>query len=313
MSLNQEQKVFSWFVFRDHPESLEEFLAHFPKNVQNEILEFSKNVSQTNAYQLQDIARQELKKISTPQKNTYLSEVHSDWLVEILKTESPAMIANVLRYFPQKRKEYILHALPKEKVNAMPSLLDSFDTPKFLVKILKEALENEFLLHKSPKIKASLVFQDLCLFKSRELEAVFKEAGYREVAMGLKLLPAQAQKIVLSKLQVKDRLKVQEDLKGFELVSENRLKKAQIHLVSKDIDMKNQNDFILELGLLILAKSVLKKDEKDVFVIKRKMSKKNASVLEELIKNYQKINTEATVLSYQEDLILAMKKVALQN
>lgn len=309
MSLSESQKAFAWLVLRDHSKEAGEYLNHFPQEIQKEILEIQSKISGRHQDELLSMARKELRKIAHRPSKSYLADVHSDWLVDVLLNESPMMISTVLRYLPAERAKYILEHLPKRLVESLPSLVETYNVPQGLVKILKAKFEDIFTLHKERPEKQSLQFEHLCLLSADQLQAVFMELGYREIAMGLRSLPKQAQKIVLERLLPKDQFHVETYIKETDKIGSQRFKKAQIHLVSQEQDSSQPEEFVFGLGILILAKSVLLKDEADLKVVKHKLSKAHVKQLEEHIENYSKINTEATVLGYREDIIAAMKKV----
>lgn len=258
---------------------------------------------------LKIVAAAELNKLSLSSSGSYLKDVHNDWILEILLGESPEMIALVLRHLPADRVSHLLDALPPEILTKLPKMSDTFAIPMELVEHLRRHFEKLFTQNLSLEANEEIRFEHIPLLSHHQLERVFLDLGYREIALGLASLPSEARAAVIERLSAHDRKYVEICLQEMKNdVTPQRMKRAQVHLVSKEIDAANSTLFVKELGFLFYAKSLLKGDESGIEIIKKKMSKQEAAMLQELIDNHRDKNTEALVVAYREDVMLAVKK-----
>jgi len=305
------QKVFFLIALKHRPDAVSELFPYIPEAQKEYMQKLYDQLKDSDVKSIKAVATSELRKFSKPSTRSFLGDVHNDWLLEILLNESPEIIALVLRHLPAERVKAILDALPPEILSEMPKLSDTYAVPSALVDHLKQQFENFFTIDEILEPGEEVRFEHFSLLSTTQLDTVFLDIGYREIALGLVSLPEDTRHIVIDRLSVSDRKNVQKylDLNEKDKVSNQRIKRAQVHLVSKEIDAYHSSLFIKELGFLFYAKSVLKNDLPGFEIIKKKMSKKEANVLKQLIDNHIEKNTEALVVAYREDVMSVVKKV----
>lgn len=309
MPLSPRQKAFFLIALYQRPKSVEPLFEQLPESECAEMKQMYSELRSNREADIKQVAKSELRKLNSVKVSTYLNEVHEDWLVDLLKQESPLMIATVLRYLPAERVHTILDLLPEPILTSLPKISDTFAISQSLVSLLKARFESLFTLKKTYEPGQPLAFEHLALLRAKQVENIFFEAGYREISLGLIAVPDQARNLVLGRLAAADRDRVEFHLQNAQQVSEQRIKRAQVHLISKQVDPHNQRLFVKELGVMLFVKALLKKDLEDVDLIYKKMPKIEAKMIRDLVVQYVEKNTEASVKTYREDILDAIKRV----
>lgn len=307
MILTSAHKAFFLWVLRFRPKDLDQLVSYMSEEIQNQLQDLLQKVNSLSETQLSDFALKELKKFERSFQRTYLSEVHSDWILEKLKQESPHVISAVLRYLPADRVKEILNRLPQEILNQFPPMTDSYAIAHPLADNLKNRFEKNFSHDRVYDPQAPFDFHTILHLKGDVLRLVFWELGYSEIAMGLKMLPTQTQDLVLKKLLPQDRLVVDRVLFELKNTSEARHKKAQIHIISQDVG--SMETFVFEMGCFIFAKSVLPENELDVEVIAHKLSYREGSTFKKHVMAVVQQNSQSTIMLYREELLRACRRV----
>lgn len=303
-------KAFFLLAVRYRGDSAKRLFSSFAPDVAATLNEMHAGVDFRREDRVRDVARRELAKLGRTRQGSYLRDVHNEWLVEMLKWESPHVISLILRYLPADRVRAALELLPKHNLEHLPSLGKTFAVPAELVEAIRERFEGYFVYHRQPDPQRRFAFESVCFLGAKKLSRLFFELGYQEIAWGLTGLPDKTRAMILNRLLPEDRLRVEFYLEksGAKAVSQ-RVRRAQVHLISKEIDQKRPRFFVKELGFLIHAKSILPNDLKDLEIIKQKLSLHEAMVLQRLTEKNLEKNNEATVLAYREDIMAAMKTV----
>lgn len=255
------------------------------------------------------VARSELKKLARPDDRSYVSEVHSDWFVQTLRDESPLVIATVLRNLPAERVHDILEKLPPDVMRDLPKISDTYATDPCLVDMMRRKFEELFPIDGALPPGTTFAFGHFPYLKARPLRAAFAELGYREIGLGLAALPEMTRILVLNRLLPEDKRRVEtymaRELDPLGL----RTKRAQVHLISREVDPRKPDLFVREVGFLVFAKALLPEDHSGIEIVKRKMPMRESRALIEAVEQYSRANTEASVIPYREDVIAAVKTV----
>lgn len=309
MTLSARQKAFFLIALKERPADADSLFSYLPGDEAKAYAGIYKDLKGKKNEDIMTVAVAELKKLARPQSLGYLSEVHDDWLLDILKDELPGIIATVLRYLPAERVKFLLDHLPKETLAKLPSLIETYEAPRAAVEILRRRFEGLFETEAMLGSDQEFRFEFLHLLRAGQIKSVFQELGYREIALGLSTIPEMTKILVLNRLLPEDKERVEFYLKRLPEGVVHRVKKAQVHLISKEVNPRQPDFFVKELGYLIYAKALLKPDENALTVLMRKMSRKEANALQEAIKQYLPAGTEASVLPFREDVLLAVKTV----
>lgn len=315
LNTQARQKAFLLTAMKcNSPERVEVLLKELPQNVQATLMPTFEKIRKYDSQSLRSVILSELKKMSRPKSRSYLSEVHNDWIVDLLSAESPEMVSTILRYLPAERVQAVLDSLPQELLIRMPKMSETYRIPQSLVDLLRSKFENLFVHRRTQVVDEDFQFEHLCLLPARRLHQLFFELGYREIAIALKSLPEATRTIVISRLAIQDQKKVREYLGSDAMkASEQRIKKAQAHLVSQDIDAKEPALFIKDLGFLIYSKAILSSDFDDLAVIRHKISKVESKELSVQLDKYLPENTEASVVEYRDDILTLVKRMLVHT
>lgn len=309
MNLSPRQQAFFLIAIKQRLKSADSLFRFLPKNEREEMSRMYQELSEHKESSLKKVVGTELPLLARTKTFSFLSDVHDDWISEILMHESPEMIAMVFRYLPAERVKTILQSFSQEILNRMPKLSNVYALPTDLVELLKAKFESFFPLHRNHTQGQKFEMEHFCMLSSKQIHEVFSELGYHEIAIGMVSLPEQARQIVMERLSNRDRLKVQDAIKHAGDLSPQRIKRAQMHLVSKDLGMSTAVPFILELGYLVYAKSLLPRDQEDMEIVMKKISRAGAHCLEKFAKVLLSKNSEASIMAYREDILGIVQKV----
>lgn len=309
MSLALQHKVFYLLILKEAPDLIDQAFSLVSQTLKNSLSKLHGELSQHDPEIVKKVAEAELKKLSSTHHQFNLLDVHNDWILEALLSETPEMIALVLSHLPAERSSEILDHLPQDLLNQLPSVNETMQLPPMLNGILQQRFVQLFpKISRTPQ-KDSLQFLDLALLPSQVLQKVFSRLGYQEIALGLKGIHESTRLKVVSRLNQNDRKIVEDYWKKLDNVASQRIKKAQEHLLSQKISAQLADRFIKDLGYLIFAKAMQKDYDSELQVILRKFSKKEAMALEHAVNEHWDENTSTSVLGYQEDVIRAAKSV----
>lgn len=309
MTLLARQRAFLLIALKYRPKKVDSLLPFLMASEAEAVKDLYQNIRERHESEITTAAQSELKKIARTQHQTYLSEVHNDWVLQALRDEPASVVAVVLRNLPADRAAFLLEKLPFETLRHMPRLSDSFSVDARLVDLLRQRFESQFELDFVLSPGQNFEFEHVALLRAVQIEKLFLELGYHEIALGLATLPSTTQKMVLRRLDADDKARVEMDLKKITNPSAQRVKKAQVHLVSKEVEASGPDSFVREIGYLIYAKALLPRDQNRLFMIKRKMAMNEAVLLQNFIDQYSKHNTEGNVLPYREDVLMAVKSI----
>lgn len=310
MTLPAPQKAFFLLALRYRGAKAQTLFVFSPKDQADEMHRLVAEVDFRRADRVREAVTRELKKLNRARFHGFLKDVHNEWLVETLKWESPSVISLILRYLPADRVRAVLELLPRKDVESLPALSRTFNTPVLLVEAIRERFEGYFKYPRVLDAKNPYDFESVCFLSAANLTLLFFEMGYQEIALGLVTLPAKTQAMILGRLLPEDRLRVEYYLeKGAARAGSQRVRRAQVHVISKEVDPKRPKFFVKELGFLIFAKAMLPKDLADLEIIKKKFSLHEAMVLQRLVEKNLDKNNEASVLFYREDVIKTMKAI----
>ncbi|HLD44007.1 MAG TPA: hypothetical protein VJC18_01125, partial [bacterium] len=67
--------------------------------------------------------------------------------------------------------------------------------------------------------------------------------------------------------------------------------------------------FVKTLGFLVFAKMLLMKDRQDLEIIKRKMSRQDANLMQDFVNEQMEKNSEVSVIAFREDMLSAVSSV----
>ncbi|OVE82463.1 hypothetical protein BVY03_00935 [bacterium K02(2017)] len=309
MNLDAQQKAFFLITLKLLGKDSEKIINWLPEEQKHEMLSRFEDLKSHDANSIQYVATSELRHLSQPKNLSYLADVHNDWIIDLVKDESVEMISTIMRYLPPERVNAILSQLPESIISKMPKMSQAFAVSNDLVNLLKQKFESFFVLHKDYSQGQEIEFEHLCLLNSKQLHSVFKEVGYRELSLALKSIPQKAKDKVLGRLLKSDREQVEfyDQLKMD--LSPERFELAQKNILDPDIGLHDAQSYIVELGFKLFVLAALKPDQRDLIIIKHKMSKDNAKVLQIMWDKQVAENTQDSSESFRVEFIESVKKV----
>lgn len=305
----QTQQAFLLIAAKQQPGRVDDLLSFLKPEERQELAHVFETLKKHPPKTVQKVVAHELNKIAHTRRSNYLADVHDDWLVEILLSESPAMIATILRYLPAERVRAILHSLPRAILDELPRMGDTYQVTPALVDVLRTRFESQFLQPKEIDPQQQFVFEHFCVLRGKQIADVFLEMGFREIALGLVALPDEARKLVTDRLSRADRQRVEFYINNNKTMPEQRVKRAQSQLLSYQPKPGSGEHFVRDLGFLLFSKALLLRDRADLQIIQRKMSQADAATLQRYVDKMIDGNSEASVVAYREDVLAAVKRV----
>ncbi|MCP5463558.1 MAG: hypothetical protein H7A33_00875 [Deltaproteobacteria bacterium] len=312
MSLSLRDKAFFLLVLKDHPQNAVQYFSYLNTQLKSQLQKLYDQIASLSHENIKAVAHSELMRLVKRQSQTYLNDVHDDWLVEILLKESPAMVAIVLRYLPVDRAKRILDRLPPEVSSKMPKMKKTFSVSPILLLMLQQRFENLFAVDRVYRKGETLEMNHLPLLGQRKVQQVFLNLGYRELSLGLRTLPEGTRSIMLKRFPAEVRSAVADYLKKGDRVSPERIKLAQQNVSDAQDKQSSGKEFVMGLGFVVFSKSILAKEESDLGIIEKMFPLVLAKQLRKLAQEQMGSNTEASALAYREEVIAAMTAV-LQN
>jgi hypothetical protein len=292
----------------ERPGDVQALFPYLPRTESAEMAAVCGELKDKPAETVAAVARSELQKLARAGTRTYLNDVHSDWLVQMLKDEPPLVLATVLRYLPAERVHDILDYLPPDVLAALPKISDTYAADERLVEILRRRFEGFFESHDEAP-GGTIHFEHIHMLRSAQIRRAFAELGYREIGLGLVSLPEMTKIMLLNRLLPEDKERVQGYMSQEADGTSPRVKRAQVHLISREVDPRNREMYVRELGYIIFAKALLPQDYAHLDVLKKKLPMREARSLQTMVDHYSRANTEASVIVYREDVMVAVKAV----
>ena len=316
--LNDRQRAFVMIALLADRNQVKDFIPFLPPHEQGAISEvFDRLLEKTTAEKKQVII-DELRRLSVETQMNFLPEIHPDWIVEALIPETPRTIATVLRHLPGQHIQYLLDHLPESMVRQLPAFSETFALNPELVSVLRGHFEARFVpMPSSRRVPTHLFFENLHLLSAEKLVALFHETGLREIALAFGTLNPKTIDLILKRLSRRDAALLKLRMEKKEVVSDDRLKKAQRHLLELDlakgrdsaprvIDPRagdlNPESLFLESGFFVYSKALLPVHLEACRVIQQKMARVLGLLLKRTIDKNLPLNSEKTVLSYQKEI-----------
>lgn len=310
MSLSARDKAFLMAVLYFHPEKAGDYINCLSGDLQKDILPVYESLSSHSGQSLRRVAKDQMRELREPESSHYLHHVHDDWLVSFLIQETPEMVALILRNLPGDRIKSLLEKMPEDFKAKLPKMGETFALSPDLVQLIQKRFEDSFILDRAKPQLDHLEFEDLVWVDPQSLQNVFKEAGYREIAIAIQTVSQKAQQVILERLSVIDRGRVEYHLKQTGSgATKKRIETAQNHLVHPKVGSQGAEDFVTSLGLLVYAKCLLARDLDDLTIIKRKMAKPQAEKLQRFVDEAVAGQSEATVVEFRHEILMAMKDI----
>lgn len=245
----------------------------------------------------------ELRRLSLTAKRSPLIDTHPDWLLEALKQETPRTIATILRHLPGQQVSHILAGLPESKLKGLPPFSETFSLDPELVSVLRRRFEQAFRVPSSDG--SGPVFGLLKSLPAIKLELLFRELGFAEAVMAFGTLNEKTVGLILRRLSPRDAAMLKSRLSKKIEVEEDRMKQAQTHILSVDLE-KTASNLILELGFFVASKAALPQNRGALLLVARKFSLREGNSLLKYVERNLPLNSEKTTKRYENEILQAM-------
>lgn len=299
-SLIPAQKSFLMVAILLEKQNAAQLWDYLPAQDQALINEAWQEIEALDQRKKKELVIRELKSLSSSGYSQVLSRVHPDWLVASLSSETPRMIATILRYLPAQQVRLILDRLPPEKVEQLPPLSETFSLNPELAQVLKKKFET----HLEASLKPVTSGEDSYLnLNFQRLHDFLIEVGLRELALAFSSLDAKMVSLIQSRLDPENSQRLKLHLNRLAKTPVERLRRAQSNLLAVDFSGDDHQGFLVELGLFLLSKTIVTKDqEKIIEQLKTKLSFKEQDRLKAALEKNQPLNSPRSVKGYQEEL-----------
>lgn len=250
----------------------------------------------------------ELRRLMATAQLNFLPEIHPDWILEALLPETPRTIAAILRHLPGQHVQYLLDRLPQNVVKDLPSFSETFALNPELAAVLRRNFEASFApMPSSTGGLKHFSFETLHFLSAEKLLSLFREVGLREVALAFGTLNPKTVEMILSRLSQRDAALLKLRLEKREVVSDDRLKKAQGHLLGLDLEGEgrgaNPEGLFMESGFFVYSKALLPAHLEAGLVIQQKMTRPLGLLLKRHVDKNLPLNSEKTVFPYQKEIV----------
>lgn len=303
-TLNDRERAFLMVSLLADPSHAEELIKYLPPHQHQPLTRALGELKPKTKEARRQLIIDELKSLVMESRRSPLADIHTDWIVEALAKEAPRTIATILRHLPGDRVRSVLEALPDKLLGEMPPLMETFSLDSELVQILRRRFEQNFVFHLSEaEVFKEGSFNAVSLLSAIKLELLFRDLGFRELAMAFTTMNEKTIDLVLSRLPARDSALLKTQLGKKEPVGDERLKQAQSHLLSLDLEKGAIENMIMELGFFVYSKAVLPVHLEGARVIQQKFSIKLGKLLKRYIERNLPLNSENTVRRYQDEVL----------
>jgi len=252
--------------------------------------------------------KSELQFFHAQKEKSPLSQLHPDWVLEALLMENPRMVATILRYLPGEMARYVIDHFPEERLQALPSLSESFALEPSLAQVLKHLFEEQFQIPQTRSLHEGISFEMIPHLSRIELEKFFRKVGVCEMAKALSTLHEKAVSIILNRLPPSDTKDIQAFMTQLGQFTPARLRQAQTHLLAIEVEKGPPEYLLIETGFYVYSKAVLPIDEPGVLLIRRKFPKNLGFLLKRYVTKHLETNTEKMASRYREEIVNLLKE-----
>ena len=245
----------------------------------------------------------ELKRLSGKANRSILPDIHPDWILEALIRESPRMMGLILRYLPGDQAHAVLEKLPENVLKELPPLTETFSVSPDLVSLLKRRFEKQFLVFEPHNWPAFGSFDSLALAPAARLEPLFRELGFREMAMAFTGLNIKIVELILKRLPPRDAALLKLKIERLSDTSKERSKKAQSHLLSLDLEKGSPDLLVLEMGLFVLSRGLTQEKVNFMRLICQKFPMKVGKSLRRYAEKNLPHNSAASAQAVQREIM----------
>lgn len=285
---------------REDPAGL---LKYCPPGLRTPLAESIREIGGLQGPIQQKLLRDEMRRLLLEARRTPLTDIHADWILKALEGESPQMIAAILRHMPGEQVRWVLDHLPPAVLGAMPQLTQTFSVDPRLVQILRRKFEERFpRWTPSAGRKKESSFDLLFVLPPESLEILFRKLGFRELALAFATLGEKWVQLIFRRLSPRDADLLKNHIENRQAVSEERLARAQSHVLALDMKGSDPEQLILETGFFVFSKALLASHLDRALVLVRKFPVAAGLRLEGYIRQNIEINNDKTVMRYQKEI-----------
>ncbi|HBF13954.1 MAG TPA: hypothetical protein DDW49_11310 [Deltaproteobacteria bacterium] len=307
--LDPSSRAFVMMLLLDAPDLASSLVSFLPPEDQPVVLDAVKTWQSSDKKLKKQFIHDELSRQQMQSHWGVLSQVHPDWIVDALSQESPRMIATVLRYLPAETVRVVLDKLSAETLKNMPTLAQTFSLDVHLINALKEILENRFAQLKQNN-DMGLSFATIPMFSAKKLGSIFRELGFRELAMALKGFDEESKSLILKRLSPRDGALLKLHFEQITDVPEERLKQAQNHVLSLDLKKGALPLLVLEAGFFVYSKALLQEHIPSMQVLQLKFSMEESRLLKKYVEMNVPVNISSVAGKYQKEVMQIVQKLA---
>lgn len=308
--LNNRQRAFFLVALMSEPSALLELTPYLEPS-EAQALERAYQEWQGSGSQAQRGAvLAEIKRLACEERQSSLREVHVDWIIEALRDESPRMVACILRYLPSEQVQVVLDNLPEDTLKDLPLMAQTFAVDPELIHVIKDRFESAFKRPPSTAVGASFI-DFIALLTTTKLHLLFRELGVREVAMAFTTLNDQTIQLILRRLPQREAVLLRERLKKPIQVEEGRLKMAQNHVLSMDLQGSGRQNMIYQLAFQIYSKALLPAQAEGADYIQQKFSHAVGGLLKRAMEKNLSLNSAKTVAPYRREIEALLEELGL--
>lgn len=220
-----------------------------------------------------------------------LSDIHPEWIVRALTSETPKIIGIILRWLPSRHVRYILEHLPKRVKVALPNLVESFSVPTQILSLIKRGFEKKFpIVHSRNGAKIEKI-DDIAVLRPQDLEVLFKDLGLQELAMAFQHVEADGVRILLNRMSVSYARALQQRMKDIQGGDASLFRDARYTILEVALDQEDVERLLLELGLAAFSKAMA--DDKLFSQVQLKLDPVISYIFKRFVDQHAGLNKQA--------------------
>lgn len=301
---NPRDRCFLLISYLAHQNGVFKLLNFLPETFSHDAEEAWKEIIENKKKLHQKKILKELKEFSLLHSVSPLTDIHPDWMVRYLEKETPRVIATILRYLPAEKNSLILEKLSVDILEALPPLNQTFALDGHLSTLLKDIFEKELIHPFENQVLLNRVrtFDQIYLLRAQALRHLYREIGFRELSLAFTTLNERTTEIILNRLPPPDAKRLKMKINQKSKLSETRLKQAQTHVLSLDLNIRSSRNLVLEVGFFLFSKAILSEYEPFLKMIKLKFPIVEGEILMKYAKKNLPNNNPKNAKRYQKEI-----------
>lgn len=227
-----------------------------------------------------EVLHEQMAGIQTAEASVMLSDIHPNWLVDILAHESPRVVGLLLRYLPSRHSRFVMEQLPASLRRRLPHVVDAFAVSDVVMRIVRQRFESHFLPVRPASQVEVLDFANISALRLQDLEVLIHDLGIEELALALAHMSTPALRLILNRLPFAEAQSLSERIRGLAAIDPHLEREARYGILETSFERGAPASMMQEIGIQFLAKAMQSQHISMVPMLKQKLPPKLAYLLQ---------------------------------